>query len=372
MKPDDPDTADIDARAAFPRMPVALLAALWTVPALLSTFETVVFADLAGHPVPVWRAFVTEAAGWYAWALITPMIVRLGRRFPITRPVLPRNAVVHVAGLLAAGGIQAAGSAVVGRLATAATRSFAATFRAWFLSQLPFTVVIYVAILGVSYALEERRRAESRRRHAEHLAKELAESQLRALRMQLQPHFLFNTLNAIMALVRDGESERAVKALALLSDVLYTTTRSGSEQLTTLDAELAFISRYLEIELLRFGDRLRVSLDVPQAMEHALVPTFLLQPFVENALRHGLAPQRAGGTLRVAARADDGHLVLTVTDDGAGLASDWQERAAHGVGIANTRARLARLYGAGGNVAVEARDGSPGTVVRLRLPLRTR
>src|SRR5579885_2522380 len=106
--------ADLDGGAAFARMPVALLAALWTVPALLSTFETVVFADLAGHPVSVWRAFVSEAAGWYAWALITPMIVRLGRRFPLARPIRPRSVTIHAAGLLAAGGLQAVVSAVAG------------------------------------------------------------------------------------------------------------------------------------------------------------------------------------------------------------------------------------------------------------------
>lgn len=355
---------------AIPRLPVGLLAALWTVPALLSTFETVVFSSMSGHPVAVWRAFVSEACGWYTWALITPLIIRLGRRFPLARPVRPRHVLVHVGGLLGAGLAQALVSAAVGGFVAMTSRPFFPTVRAWFLSQLPFTLVIYVAIVGVSYALRERRRAEARERHAEHLAKELAESHLRALRMQLQPHFLFNTLNAIMALVRDVQTDRAIHALSLLSDVLYTTIRASDEQETTLNDELAFVGRYLEIERVRFGDRLTVAVDVDPCVASALVPTFLLQPFVENALRHGLASRRAGGNVRLSASSDDGQLVMRVSDDGIGLPTDWEERMSRGVGIANARARLARMYGDAGSMTIAPGAEGSGAEVSLRLPLR--
>jgi two-component system, LytTR family, sensor kinase len=356
--------------AAIPRLSLGLLAALWTVPALLSTFETVVFSSMNGHPVAVWRAFVAEASGWYTWALITPIIIRLGRQFPLARPVRSGHVLVHVGGLLGAGLAQALASAAVGGFVAMTSRPFLPTLSAWFLSQLPFTLVIYVAIVGVSYALRERRRAEARERHAEHLAKELAEANLRALRMQLQPHFLFNTLNAIMALVRDVETDRAIHALSLLSEVLYTTIRAGDEQERTLDDELAFVGRYLEIERVRFGDRLTVAMDVDPGVGNALVPTFLLQPFVENALRHGLGSLRAGGSVRLSASSDDGQLVMCVSDDGIGLPSDWEDRMSRGVGIANARARLARMYGEAGSVTIAPRTTSSGTEVSVRLPLR--
>jgi two-component system, LytTR family, sensor kinase len=350
----------------YSRLPVTLLAALWTVPALLSTFETVVFASLSGHPLPVWRAFISEASGWYTWALVTPLIIRMGIRYPVTW----RNALVHAAAALGAGSAQALVSAGVDHFTAVTSRPFFPIARAWFLSQLPFTVVIYVAIFGVSYALRERRRAESRERHAERLSKELAEAHLRALRMQLQPHFLFNTLNAIMALVRDVKTEQAIQALSLLSEVLYTTIRAGDEQERTLEKELSFVGSYLEIERVRFGDRLKVTVDVDPALTHALVPTFLLQPFVENALRHGLASRRAGGNVRLSASSTDGQLLMQVSDNGIGLPPDWEERMSRGVGIANARARLKKMYGDAGSVTISERSVGSGTDVSVRLPLR--
>jgi two-component system LytT family sensor kinase len=208
-----------------------------------------------------------------------------------------------------------------------------------------------------------------REREAAALETQLREAQLGALRMQLQPHFLFNTLNAIMALVRDVETDRAIQALSLLSDVLYTTIRASDEQATTLDKELAFVGRYLEIERVRFGERLNVAMDVVPGVVNALVPTFLLQPFVENALRHGLAPRRAGGNVRLSASPEDGQLVILVSDDGIGLSPDWEERMSRGVGVANARARLARMYGDAGSVTISPLEPSYGTSVSVRLPL---
>jgi len=355
----------------LPRLPVGVLAALWTVPALLSTLETLVFAALSGHPMPVWRAFAGEASAWYTWALITPVVIRLGRRFPIARPIRWQNVAPHVAGVLAAGLAQALASSVAGELLSTTSLRFAPLLRSWFISQLPFTLMIYVAIVGVSYALRERRRAEARERHAAQLAKELAEAQVRALRMQLQPHFLFNTLNAIMALVRDVETDRAIEALSLLSDLLRTAIHAGGEHETTLTDELTFIRRYLEIERVRFGDRLAVSVDLSPAVANALVPTFLLQPFVENALRHGLSARRSAGTVSLSAAAVGAQLVLHVRDDGVGLPVDWEERMSRGVGIANARARLSQMYGADGIVTLSSNGSGSGTEVSVKLPLRT-
>ncbi len=351
-----------------PRFPLWLLAGVWTLPALLSTLETVVFNAMSGRSMPVWRAFVGEASGWYTWALITPAVVALGRRFPLRRATWMRHAPLHLSAAIAAGALQALVSAAVGNALATSPRPLATMFWSWFLSQLPFTIVIYVAIVGVSDALLARRRAEARERRAERLEKELAQAQLSALRMQLQPHFLFNTLNAIMALVRDVETERAVQAIALLSDVLWTAMRAGNTNESTLADEMAFVSRYLEIERVRFGDRLEVSIDVAPSLAGALVPSFLLQPFVENALRHGLSRRREVGHLRLTADEQNGSVRIVVSDDGAGLAPDWEERMASGVGIANSRARLAALYGPAASVALASGPAGQGTSVTIDVP----
>jgi signal transduction histidine kinase len=364
-----PSSTDTESQ---PRYPAWLLAGLWTLPALLSTLETVVFNALSGRHESVWRAFVSEASGWYTWALITPVVIMLGRRFPLARPVRATAIATHAGAALCAGLLQATVSAASGVILGTSSQPFSVLLRSWYLSLLPFTVVIYVAIVGVSEALRARRRAELRERQAERLAKELAQAQLNALRMQLQPHFLFNTLNAIMALVRDAETERAVQAIAMLSDVLWTTMRAGNDNETTLAEELAFVSRYLEIERVRFGDRLDVSIDVAPSLDAVLVPSFLLQPFVENALRHGLSRRRDVGHLQLSAIERNGDVRITVNDDGPGLALDWEDRMASGVGIANSRARLAALYGGAASVAVAPRPDGQGTSVTIDVPRRFR
>jgi LytS/YehU family sensor histidine kinase len=221
----------------------------------------------------------------------------------------------------------------------------------------------------VSYALSSTARLRERARESAQLETQLRDAQLSALRMQLQPHFLFNSLNAIMALVRDQETDRAVRALSLLSDVLRATVTAGSAHETTLSQELDFLSRYLEIERVRFGERLRVTLDVPRELHDALVPTFVLQPFVENSLKHGILRDRTGNEITVRAGLASVARMLTVTDDGRGLADNGSTP--EGVGISNARARLERMYGNSARLSVRNADGSRGAVVEISLPFRT-
>lgn len=346
-----------------------VLLALWTVPALLSTFETVMFARLAQRPMPVWRAFVAEAPQWYGWVLFTPVIVALGRRFPLRRPVRLGNVFVHVVGSLGAGFVIAMADAVVNAWVRPSPATLLASTVNWFLSALPATTLAYFAIIGASYALESVAALRERERRAAELEAQLREAQLGALRMQLQPHFLFNSLNAIMALVRDQETARAVRALSLLSDVLRTSVNAGDAHETTLSHEVDFVSRYLEIERVRFGDRLRVTLDVPDSLGDALVPRFVLQPFVENSLKHGVLRDRGGNLIAVQARATADGLVLTIRDDGRGLPPAGGS--VPGVGIANARARLERMYGPAARLSVQNASDAPGAVVEISLPLRT-
>ncbi len=337
------------------------------IPTVLSTVETLMFAKLSGHPIALWRAFVGEAPQWFGWAMLTPAIISLGERYPLRRPVRPRAVGIHLVAALVAGLLLAAADALVNLWVRPSSSTFTRATRNWFLSGLPATTFVYFAILVASYAWRGAIRLRERDRQAAALEAQLREAQLGALRMQLQPHFLFNSLNAVMALVRDRDTERAVRALSLLSDVLRATINAGGAYQTTLGAEIDFVTRYLSIEQLRFGDRLRVDVDVPDELTSARVPVFILQPFVENALKHGVLRGRGGNQIAILARADRSSLVLEIRDDGAGLSPT--SGSTSGVGIANTRRRLDQMYGAAAGLTVRNRAGIAGVEVRIWLPL---
>ena len=339
--------------------PAAVLA-LWTVPTLLSTIETVVFSRLGGRPISVLTAFLSEAPQWYGWALLTPVIIALGERFPLRRPPRVTNVVVHAVASLTASLLVAMADAAVNMVIRPTRAGFVASTRNWFLSGLPATTLAYFAIVVLAYAVRSATRLRERET-------QLRESQLAALRMQLQPHFLFNSLNAITALVRDDEKAQAVRAISLLGDVLRASMNAGDAHTTTLAQELDFVTRYLEIERVRFGDRLRVSIDAPPELLDRPVPTFVLQPFVENSLKHGVLRQRGGNELSIRASDGDGWLTLVVRDDGRGLSNGNAENGA-GVGIANARARLQYMYGDAARLDV--RNASPGVEVVIRIPGR--
>lgn len=346
----------------------AAAVSLVTIPALLSTLETVMFARLGGHPIAVWRAFVSESPQWYTWLLLAPVIVRVGERFSLRWPLRARPVLMHAGTCLMAGAMVAMADAAVNQWARPSAAGFMTAWRNWFVSGLPGTTLVYLAIVAVSYAISNGARLRERERSATLLQAELRQAQLSSLQMQLQPHFLFNSLNAIMALVRDHDTAGAIRAISLLGDVLRTTAVSGDAHETTLDQELTFVTRYLEIERVRFGERLRVVIDVDRDLENVLVPTFVLQPFVENALKHGILRERAGNLIAVGARPADASLVLTVRDDGCGLRAHDSQRT--GVGIANARARLAHLYGDAGRLSVRSVTEGSGVIVEIVLPLR--
>ena len=344
------------------------VAAVWMIPAILSTVETVMFARQSGRPIAVWRAFVGEAPQWFGWAALTPVIIGLGTRCPLRHPFRARAIFVHFAASLGASLLLAMGDALVNAWVRPSPVSLMASARNWFLGSLPATTLVYFAIVIASYAWHDAARLRERERQAAALEAELREAQLGALRMQLQPHFLFNSLNAVMALVRDRETEQAVRALSLLSDVLRAAVNAGGAHETSLASELDFASRYLSIEQVRFGDRLRVRFETPEELGDALVPVFILQPFVENALKHGVLRNRGANEIAVSAAAEGPMLVLRVSDDGRGLAATSAPNP--GIGISNARRRLERMYGAAGELSVANAAVGTGVEVTIRLPLR--
>ena len=345
------------------------IVALWTVPAILSTTETVIFSGRAGHPIAVWRAFVGEAPQWYGWAILMPPIVALASRYPLLRPVRAAAIGVHAVASIVAGLALAMADALVNAWVRPSPASFVSDVRDWFIGGLPATTFVYFAIVVATYAWKNTAELRRREREALGLEAQLREAQLDALRMQLQPHFLFNSLNAIMALVRDHDTGRAIHALSLLSDVLRATVNAGDANETTLAAEVDFVTRYLGIEQVRFNERLRVRIDVADDLRDAKVPVFILQPFVENSLKHGVLQGRRANEITISSHADETMLTLEVRDDGRGLSGEGTNGAGAGVGISNARRRLERMYGARAALDVTNAASSPGVVVRIRIPL---
>lgn len=357
----------------LPRSRWLLIPAVWAVPALLAALETLVFWRMSNRPFPAWLAFASQTPGWMVYAALTPLIFALGRRLPLRGAHAARNAVAHLAAAQVAGVLYAGASTLASLAFSPVPRTTPPTrlLLGWWLSALPLATLSYFGVLGVGYALIYL--AESRRREVEaaQLAAQLAEARLGALRMQLHPHFLFNSLNAATVLARDGDTAGVARMLTDLSALLREVLRDDGAHEIPLEAELSFVRRYLAVEEVRFPDRLRVHVDADDALRGALVPSFVLQPLVENALRHGIARRTAAGRLTIAARrgAHAGELVLTVHDDGAGLPADWGGADDYGVGLANTAQRLAQLHGTAAALTL-APLAEGGTVATVRLPLR--
>ena len=213
-----------------------------------------------------------------------------------------------------------------------------------FYNSLLSDLILYGVILLVSYMLDSQRRLAMQRAETAKLNEELSKAQLNALRRQIEPHFLFNTLNAVAGLVREKRNDAAVSMIAGLSDFLRRVVQDSDRQQVPLAEELEFAQKYLEIEKVRFAERLQVSVDVPGDLLPAQVPSLILQPMVENAVKHGIAKRVQGGAIRIAASRSNGKVVLSVYNDGPSLPPDW-EQTRSGVGISNVRTRLQGLYG---------------------------
>jgi LytS/YehU family sensor histidine kinase len=224
---------------------------------------------------------------------------------------------------------------------------------------------MYFALLGTVHAFAYFVEARERELQATQLAGQLAEARLRALRAQLQPHFLFNTLNAITVLVRDRRGALAVRMLDGLSDMLRQVLRADQPHEIALRAELQLVRQYLEIEQVRFSDRLRVDFAVEAEALAGAVPSLILQPLIENALRHGLAERSDDALIEIGARRDRDMLELWVRDNGRGLVPG----SGSGVGLDNTRERLAALYGERASLRLSD-DAGRGAIARIRLPWR--
>jgi two-component system, LytTR family, sensor kinase len=310
------------------------------------------------------------------FALLTPAIFTASKRWPFRGTLTLRLLLVHFA--LAAIMWLAVGVIVQGLLslmvhprmdiATAAgLQKWARDIFRWTLNSFPIGVAVYGAGVGMEHAV--RYFLEARRRDVEmaQLSRQLSDARFSALQAQLNPHFLFNTLNTITVLVRDGDREGATQIVEQLSDVLRRTLARNQAVEVQLEQELELVRQYLAIEQVRFSDRLQTEFHIDPAVHRAATPSFALQHLVENAIRHGIAKSPDAGRLVVNARRDGDMLVLTVSDDGEGIAAGAV--APRGHGIENTRERLHSMFGERARLTVE-RGAAGGTVATLRVPFR--
>lgn len=317
---------------------------------------------LSQSPLEAFRAL---APNWLAWTLLTPLIFRAVARWPIERGRW-LVAAGHVAGCLAVILVLESLKPIIEprRMQGEPDKPPPPLESRGLLGLLLAgpNLPLYLAILGAAHASFFYRRGRERELRSVELTASLAEARLQALRMQLQPHFLFNSLNALGSLMHE-DLERADEMLVAVSEFLRLTLKDSAQQEVTLERELEYVRLFLAIEKVRFGERLEFSIDRSADLNHALVPTLLLQPIVENAVRHGIEPRRDSGSITVGVRAVGASLRLVVADDGKGMA----DSPAVGVGLSNTLARLRELYGERASLRMTARDG---TVVEIRLPLR--
>jgi two-component system LytT family sensor kinase len=315
--------------------------------------------------------FVTLLLSWLPWALATPLVLRLGRRYPLSQW---RR--------LSVWGAHLAACATIGLFSAAWIASLEELLNPWALSPGPDPFVqlwwhkflngllgylfLYGTILLVSYMLDSRSRLALQQTEAARLNEQLSKAQLNALRRQIEPHFLFNTLNAIAGLVREKRNDAAVSMIAGLSDFLRRVLEDSDRQQVPLQEELEFAQKYLDIQKVRFADRLQLSVDVPSDLFPAQVPSLILQPMVENAVKHGIAKRVQGGAIRIAACRSNGMLTLSVYNDGPALPAEWEELSP-GIGLSNVRTRLQSLYG--DLFKLSMRNREPGGVeVTLSVP----
>ena len=348
----------------------------WTILGLFFFSQELAQRFFSHDPTPWWHYLLSWLTGMYICALLTPGVLWLGRKFPIERRNWARRTALHLLCSVAFALINVVLASIElphMRVLPASVKGFWGTLAVLLLISFHGSILVYWVVLGIQYALLYYRRYQEREKqalrlelHASELKSQLMRSQLSALKMQLQPHFLFNTLNAIMVLVRQQRGRQAEEMLARLSDLLRSVLEEVEPQEVPLRRELDYLRLYLSIEQVRFQDRLRIEIHADPGTLDAAVPHMGLQPIVENAIRHGIGRRSAAGKIEISASRVNDKLELKVEDDGPGFPAANFE-AARGIGLANTRARLNQLYGDAAELTAQNREHC-GAAVTMILP----
>lgn len=356
-----------------------LIAGAWTVVGLFLGIRHYFYTIQEPHLSTSWRYLFLWLSCSAIWAVLTPPTLYLIRRFPLERGTWQRNLLVHVPAsfffLLLYVGISALAAWLI--LGMTAGDAFSPLrLRRILVSELFPNILAYWSIVAVAHGVDYYRQSKERELRASQLELRasqlevsLVNAQLASLRLQLHPHFLFNTLNTISVLIKEDPGT-ANRMLLRLSDLLRMTLENAKTDEIPLRQEVALLRSYLDIEQARFHDRLSVSMDIDPNILDALVPMFLLQPLVENAIRHGIAPRPEAGTIQVSAQHNNGTVELRVCDDGPGLPEALLTNEAKGIGLSNTRARLDQLYRESHRFEL-SNATSGGLIVTVAIPYHT-
>ena len=345
------------------------IAAIWCAGALFDASQTVLIMHAEGRHHAWLPLFGTELVSWLPWALATPLVIYLARRYPIARGMSVRTLCVHIVAFALISAVAESWSTVLQMLFNPWNNRKWPTFVDTFTTTLTFQVltflIVYALILTVTYLVDARDSMARQITETARLNEELSKAQLAALRRQIEPHFMYNALNSIAGLVRDQRHDAAVSMIVGLSEFLRRSAEDSHRAQVALREEVEYLQRYLDIQKVRFGERLQVSVDIPAELLRAQVPNLLLQPLVENAIKHGISKRVAGGNVRVAGACNNGNLHLSVYNDGPSPPADW-EATSTGVGIANLRTRLRILHGRESELQLKrANPGGVEVVVTL-------
>ncbi len=351
---------------------LAIIFAVWTGLALIPGVQAHAYIASLGHSITWGRALMPVFLNHWIWALLTPGVLWLSARYPIERRAWARVIGIHLLGSFAFAVLHITMRCPFIQSATLFTtrpdRISWALFRNSLLANYYDDLWMYSTIVAFHQLWDYYRRYRDRELRATKLESQLAQAQLQVLKMQLNPHFLFNTLHAISSLMHE-DVEAADNMTTGLSDLLRMSLENVNEQEVTLKREMEFLQGYLGIQQIRFRDRLAVRIDVPAASLDALVPNMILQPLVENAVTHGVAPKSLASEICIRAQRDNGILRLEVADNVKGLPENVKDRSATGLGLANTTTRLRQLYGEKHRFRIE-KGAAGGTVAILEIPFR--
>jgi signal transduction histidine kinase len=344
-----------------------LLLSGWCVVVLFTTSQLILTYTASGAPAYWGMTLKASAVQWLPWLLMAPVVIALAQRFPIRGPDRLRHVAFHlVASVVVA--VVVMGMTFVFRALS--DNPFARSFGAEFLRSVHSLAVVYWLLVAGVHVADSVRRTRQHEGHVARLEVQLADARFAALQAQLHPHFLFNTLHAVSSLIHETP-DAAEDMLTALSDLLRITLGRGNEREVALRDDVEFLERYLEIQAMRLGDRLRVTLAIASDTADLLVPSFAIQPLVENAIRYAISPRRTGGRLEIRADRVGQRLRLSVADDGPGLSAtaEGTHAGGWGIGLENTRARLAQLYGDGCRFTV-ADQPAGGLAVTIEIPAR--
>jgi signal transduction histidine kinase len=347
------------------------IGALWCAGGLLDAMQSVLVMLAEGHHHAWQPLFFAEFATWVPWVFATPLIGDLARRLPMHRGARLRALAGHGAGFLGLSLLASAWSALLTLRVNPWNKlrlpGFGEEWRITLLYQSLTFMIVYGLIVAITTVLDARARLARQQTAAAQLNEQLSHAQLAALRRQIEPHFMFNTLNSIAGLVREQRNDAAVSMIVGLSEFLRRASESTHRSQVSLGEEAGYLQRYLEIQQVRFAERLQVHIDIPADLLPTPVPNLLLQPLVENAIKHGISQRIAGGTIRVSGERRGEQLVLCVCNDGPALPPDWSSRQP-GIGIANLRTRLQLLHGSAADLQLRNLPAG-GVEVRVTLPL---